>query len=363
MIQVQKRTVHSQHHRRCVDVKSVAFLQLSRLLAAGVSLTDALDDIRDAEGGRVSRRLWHDIGLAVRSGQYLSEALLESGFSAEKTVLALLRAGESSGDLEKACRAVNEYLQWHQNLRQRLITLLIYPLFSLAVLTGVTGFLFVSVVPSIQGFLTSAGGDLQWHTVALLAVSSWMSQHYGVAIVLGTVSISIVTGLALLNQHVRILFDALFLKIPVVGDVIIELSLSRYSQCCAQLYSSGVALESSLELAEETVSNGVVRTTLASARRSMMSGVSLADSLRVTKVLPSMFVRLIAVGERSGQLTAVLHQLGEQQSVNAEASIRRLEQLIGPALLLVVGSVLLWIVISVLGPVYNMAIVTVVGAA
>ncbi len=363
MIQTQHGTISVKRHRLRSDAKSIAFLQLSRLLTAGVALTDALDDLADADDSRVSRRLWAEVGYKVKSGQALSRALEASGFSAEKTVLALLRAGESSGDLDKACRAVNEYLQWHHNLRRRLITLLIYPLFSLGVLTGVTGFLFISVVPSIQGFLISTGGELQWHTRALLAVSTWMSQHYAMALLLVTFFAFAVSLLTLFSLRVRMMTDALILQTPLFGSVVIDLSLSRYARCCAQLYASGVALETSLELAEATVPNRVVCAALTSARHSMVSGTSLAESMQQTRVLPSIFIRLIAVGERSGQLASVLTQLSVQQSATAEASIKRMEQMIGPSLLLVVGAVLLWIVISVLGPVYNMAIATVVGAA
>ena len=363
MIQVQPRSISVQRHQLTADVKSVAFLQLSRLLIAGVSLSDALDDIRDSDESRVSRKMWAQVGLLVRSGESLSQSLSLTGFSTEKTALALIAAGENSGDLANACNAVHEFYRWQHNLGQRLVTLLIYPLFSLCVLVGVVGFLLVSVVPAIEGFLVSAGGELQWHTLVLLAVSDWVAQHYIAAVTAVAGMVAILFLFARFNQQVRYWIDAGLVKMPVIGKVISDLSLSRYARCCAQLYSSAVPLETSLKLAEATVANLHLRVALSKARHSMVSGLSLADSMRSTNVMPSLLVRLVAIGEHSGQLADVLTQFSEQQSATAESSIKRMEQLIGPALLLMVGSVLLWIVISVLGPVYNVAVEAVVGAA
>jgi len=118
-----------------------------------------------------------------------------------------------------------------------------------------------------------------------------------------------------------------------------------------------------MELAEGVVSNRVLRAELLNVRISVVAGTTLEQSMRDVPILPSLFTRLVAVGERTGQLATVLTQIGEHQSAAADASIRRLEQLLGPLVLSCVGVMLLWIVVSVLAPVYNMAIATVVRAS
>lgn len=352
----------SQKKWQRVDT-AIAFFQLSRMLSAGVSLSDALSDLAIIDNSARHHSMWKNVSKRVNAGSALSEALTATSGKTDKTLIALLKAGEAGGQLHIACNAIYEYLQWHHELRQRIYTLLIYPLFSFCVLVGVTGFLFISVVPSIKGFLVSSGGDLEWHTQALIGFSTWMSHYYlrtsGACFVFILV---MVLGLVC-SQRVRVLCHGCLLRLPLIGKLTIDLMLSRYASCCAQLYANGVALESAMELAEGTVKNHVMRTELSNARRAMVGGATLADAMSYVSILPPLFVRLVRVGEISGQLTDVLNQLSEHQSVRAEASIKRMEQLVGPLMLMVVGAMLLWIVVSILGPVYNMAIATVVGAA
>lgn len=342
---------------------ALAFFQLSRMLSAGVSLSDALCDLAMIDGSVNHRRLWKEVARRVSAGSLLSEALDVVPGTSDKTIIALLKAGEAGGQLHASCDAIYTYLQWHHDLRQRMYTLLIYPLFSFLILVGVTGFLFISVVPSIKVFLVSTGTDLEWHTLALIGLSAWMSHHY---LPLIGICLFIVLLMALglgVSYQARIVFHRSLLWLPVIGRLITDLTLSRYARCCAQLYVNGVALEVSMELAEGTVSNHVIRTELVRVRTAMVGGATLADSMSRASLLPSLFVRLVRVGELAGRLAEVLVQIGIHQSMTAEASIKRMEQLIGPIMLTLVGAMLLWIVVSVLGPVYNMAIASVVGAS
>ena len=341
---------------------ATAFYQLSRLLGAGVVMNDALDEVAMAGGARKARCQWMSVARGVSAGRDLSESLVTVFPGIDKTIIALICAGEASGKLQQACQAVSEHLQWQHELRHRIITILVYPLFSVCLLVLVTGFLFISVVPSIQGFLISAGGPLEWHTRLLIDTSSWLAQYYLHALTAGViiaVCISILLGVSL---YTRTLFDKCLLALPVLGKLIADLSLSRYARCSAQLYASGVSMERSLELAEDTVLNRVIKADLCQVRQRMVGGISLTDAMGKMSTMPAFVHRMIGIGERSGQVAEVMNTLAEQLGSSADASIKRLEQLIAPVIMLFVGLVLLWIVVSVLGPVYNMAISTVVEA-
>ncbi|MFK7859034.1 MAG: type II secretion system F family protein [Granulosicoccus sp.] len=362
MFQTIYNVVSFKSHKLQRAESAMAFFQLSRMLSAGVSLSDALHGLA-TDGAARDQPSWRSIASYVSAGKTLSEALDRKPLSTDKTVIALLKAGEAGGQLNAACEAIYEYLQWHHELRQRLFTLLIYPLFSLCVLVGVTGFLFISVVPSIKSFLLSSGNVLEWHTVALIGLSSWMSHFYLPALITCMALALLITLMFAFSQRLRLLCDKCVLRLPIIGRLITDIALSRYARCCAQMYANGVALESSMELAEGAVVNRVIRAELSHARITMIGGASLADSMRGVSLLPYLFTRLIAVGEYAGQLAEVLTQIGEHQSAAAEASIKRLEQLIGPLLLMIVGTMLLWIVVSILAPVYNIAIATVVSSS
>lgn len=342
---------------------AVAFYTLSRLLAAGVSLSDALEDLCSMTGSGDRQRLWKDVARSVSAGQKFSDAVAGSANGLDGPIVAFLKAGEANGQLDLACRSINQYLQWYRDLRERLLTILIYPLFTLCVLVSVCGFLLISVVPSIKGFLIGSGTQLEWHTLALLGLSEWIGQHYMAVLFVCLGLVSCLAFLITASQRVQRLFDNCLLHLPLLGQLIINLSISRYARVCSQLYTSGVPLEDALELAEKTVANQLLRTELGVARRKMLGGVTLAASLAGVEYLPALFIRLVAVGESSGQLAEALLHISEQQGAASQASISRLEQMIGPVLLMCVGSLLLWIVVSVLAPVYNVAITTVVGAS
>lgn len=339
-----------------------AFYQLSRLLGAGVVMSDALEEVARASGTRDGRNQWARVARKVSSGNDLSESLRAVFPNIDNTIVALIRAGEASGKLEHACQAVSDHLKWQYELRQRLVTLLIYPLFSVCLLLLVTGFLFVSVVPSVKGFLVSAGGELEWHTQLLIDTSSLFSQFYLHGLISVAISVAVVSTLMYVSLSMRTWADNMILVVPVIGTLVKELSLSRYAHCCSQLYSSGVSLERSLELAEAVVGNLIINSELCTVRRKMVGGTSLTESMRKMSTLPAIVSRMIYIGENSGQVAQVLSMLAVQLSTSADASIKRIEQLIAPVIMMFVGFVLLWIVVSVMGPVYNMAISTVLEA-
>ena len=340
-----------------------AFFQLSRLLSVGVTLDESLKQLCDCAGSRSAPRVWKNIALQVGRGRSLSDAIAASDYGHEKTLVSLLRAGEGSGQLDEACRSISDYLQWKHDMQKRMATILIYPLFSLFVLTGVTGFLFVSVVPAIKGFLESAGSQLDWHTLLLINTSTWLSEYSVTALVVVFFMWLLVAVIVRASPTARLVWHAAVIKVPVIGSLVVDLSLSRYSQCCGSLYGGGVVLESALELAEATVSNCALRKALQDARLKMIAGESLANSLRSGNMLPAYFSSLLQVGEYSGQLASIFLQIAEHRKADAENAIKRIEQLIGPVLLTLVGAMLLWIVVSVLGPVYSLAITTVVAAS
>jgi len=339
-----------------------AFYQLARLLDAGICLDESLVEVSSVSANRRVRHLWRRLARDVAAGKSLSDALPQVIPSIDTTVLAFVKAGETSGRIQQACQSANQHLRWQIALRQRLVTILIYPLFSVSLLIIVTGYLFVSVVPAIEGFLSSSSVDLAWHTHLLVRLSSWVSWFYANALTGSVLVIATSVTAVYRSRYLRAVIDKWMLYIPAVGTLVSELSLSRYTNCCAQLYSSGVALDQSMALAEATVNNAVIRSELTHVRASLVGGMSLGESMRKVSMLPAITSRMIQIGESAGQLAPVLTTLSELNRQSAEVAIKRLEQLIAPVLLLCVGLVLLWIVVSVLAPVYNLAIDTVMEA-
>lgn len=352
-------SINARHTERIAgsqDAVCLSLFHLHHLLAAGVGLGEALGELCALETSRRMRQVWRDVAARVEAGQSLSESMASWPRVFSALVVALIRAGEVNGQLAIACESGRELLEWNRIMRARMVTVLIYPIFATLVLMAVIAFLFISVVPSLESFLKAGEVGLAWHTRGLLMVSDWMGRLYLPLIgCLMLVFFSVIT-LRRCSAAFTLASDHCLLHLPVVGLLICELSLSRYSMVCGRLYRSGIELEQSLAISEALVGNTMLRQGLARARALMVAGTSLGDALSVATVIPGSFRRLLAAGESAGALGQALLQAGEQRQRHAQHLVERIERLVGPVALLVIGANLMWIVVSVLGPVYDSAI-------
>ncbi len=336
----------------------VAFFHMAYLLKAGVGIGDTLAELAATEKGRC--RFWRQISNSVNQGQSLSEAIEALPRIFNLQVVALIKAGESSGELATACHNCMNLLEWQQAVKSRLITVLIYPLFALIVLLCVVIFLLVYLVPAMSAFLVSGSSDVTWHAQLLFKLSDWLlSYSWLIPVVIAGLAFAFVACRSL-SPKLRVIADFWLLKMPLVGKLIADLELSRYCNACAHLYGAGVSLSDSMRIAEGVLSNYAIRYDLAKSRKLMLSGVTLAKALEEVASLPGIFRRVIAAGESTGALKEALLQASQYQQQQSDGTLERTEKLIAPVMLLLMGAVLLWLVTSLLGPVYHSAISTVV---
>ncbi len=363
MINIDRIDSRPNHPKRSIGADaslSVSLFHLTHLLQAGVGLDDALVSVSELESGYRMRRIWDDVSSRVNGGQPLSDAFAAWPIVFSSTVVTLVRAGEANGQLANACQQAMELMQWQSALKSRMATVLAYPMFALLVLGGVTGFLFVSVVPSMESFLVSSQTPLAWHSRWLIALSAWLSIYLLPTSAIVMSVCLLVVLIARLSDNCQRFWHHLQLKLPLLGPILTALSLSRYANVSARLYTSGVQLDQSLALAEGVITNSALRNQLEQVRLSMVSGTSLSRSLTPAGLVPVAFKKILTAGESSGALDQALRRASIQQQQQADMSIRRAEALTGPTLLLIIGSMLLWMVISILGPVYQSAIDVVV---
>jgi len=258
---LQVNFIRSGSHRgyRFRNDLCLSFFQLTQLLNAGFGIERAIHDLADLDVASSVRRLWLDISSRINSGQSLPDAMQHHQDAFDQTSIALIDAAHVNGQLSLACQSIHEYLQWQLDARSRMRTALIYPVFSLSVLLSVIVFLLVVVVPSMKGILLSGEASIAWHTQGLLWLSDWLTQYLLHSMVAASVLVGITHLCVKTLPTMRLIWDSLVLRLPLIGSLIVNLSLSRYSRCCAQLYGSSVSLERSLLLAEATVSNQTTR--------------------------------------------------------------------------------------------------------
>jgi type II secretory pathway component PulF len=347
----------------CHDIQSsliASFFHLAHLLEAGVGVDQSIKELIALESRWALRRVWRDVESSVVEGQALSGSMERWPGVFDSTLIAMLRSGETCGQLSSACQDCQQFLEWQQNIKARITTVLLYPVFALLIVFSVLGFLMVYLVPSLEGLLVSSGYEFPWHARILLALSQWIESY----LIHGVIGFSICVAMLCIARSMfsslRYSTDALLLRFPLFGSIILNLSLSRYCESCSRLYASGIGLADAMEKSEGFIKNWALRIQLRETRLSLMAGRSLSSALKMVPLLSNIHIQVICAGEASGKLAEALARSGNQQRRVSELRIERIEKMIGPVVLLLAGFSLSWIVLSLLGPIYQNAVNSVV---
>jgi len=345
----------------CADVHlSVAFFHLAHLLDAGLTIDDALEDLESLESIGRMKKVWRGLVSEVRGGNSLSSAMCYWPKVFSPSIRAVVGAGEAAGRLTIAIHEVEAMLSWQAELRGRLAAVLAYPVFAILVLLFVVFFLFTSVVPSLSDYLHAGDADLSWHTQSALVLSRTMVNLTWLRVLLIVFLVVLVSTVLCTATSLRRIRDALIIKTPLIGELLRSLWVSRYCQLVGQLYKAGVPLIDAMGYGEKAIGNQILLARWTNARHSIHQGTTLTNAFVNEPLVPLLFQRLIAVGESSGKLDVALLRCSEQLRRYTLYRIERVEKLTGPFMLCVVGLLLLWIVVSVLSPVYRTAIEVVV---
>lgn len=314
-------------------------LHLSQLLQADVPLICALKELAKLERSKVVRLSLQDMSLSVEQGESLSAAMSASPDLFSEEYIATVKAGEASGKLVQCLAQLSDTIRWQQVTVEQFKTVLTYPLFACLCLIGTLGFVLLYLVPAMLPLLTSEAAELPRHTKLLIWLSDALIAHW----------LLIVTTVIFTLYWVW----KTVLHRTVYGQVMIQLSLARYARTCGLLYESGVELSDALHIAQQLVKNQRLRQQLSTVRQLVLEGSSLAQALNQQSMLPALFTTMMSAGEQAGVIDVALRQAADQLQSSARFTIDRVERMLGPVLLLIMGAVLLWVVLSVLGPIYE----------
>jgi type IV pilus assembly protein PilC len=330
------------------------YVQLQTLLAAGVPLVEALTDIRD--GAAPGSALAQAVAITVQrieSGATLATALAEQPALADAQMLGLVRAGEASGSLNAVLERIVQMLKWRDELAAKIRKAVSYPAFTAAVVVGAVTFLMIYLVPQLVQFLRAMGQELPWQTRALIAVSDAFVHRwyliFGAPVALVVAAATAVRG----NPALRYRLDAALLRLPLAGTLLTKIELARFAATLALMYKSGIPLLDGLRQAEDAVVNRALREVLGRARRLIAQGAGLAEAFASLGLLPATLIRMLRVGERSGDLDRALDHVTYFYNRDVDETIERLQSKIEPTLTLILGLLLAWVLSAVLGPVYD----------
>jgi general secretion pathway protein F len=322
--------------------------QLATLVEAGLPLERALVVLGDVAGNRRLRQIVQEVTQSVRAGSTLADALARHHprpFS--RLYVNTVRAGERGGVLELALRRLAEHLESARELREAVVSALIYPALLLVVGTGAVIFLLTFVLPRFAVILADLGQTLPLPTRLMLGASEAFLTYWW-AIAGAALVVALAWQAVARSDAGRLRLDEAFLALPVAGEVFRKLEVGRAVRTLGTLLSSGVPLLGALDVAREGAGNRVVANALAAVHGGVKRGEGLARPMAETGAFPPLVVHMVRVGEETGRLDDMLARVAGAYEREVRVAVRRLVAMLEPAIIVVLGAVVLVIVLAIL---------------
>ena len=321
--------------------------ELSTLLHAGLTVDQALSFLLDVTENESQRRLIADLLEKIQGGSTLAAALDGHNSVFSKAYVSLVRAGETGNALNDVLAHLAEFLDRNQRLAEQVKSALIYPIMLMIMAALSIVVLLALVVPQFTPLFESAGAELPALTQVVVNLGDAAKHYWWLGLIM-TLGLLLLSKMTMQNPASRALIDRTLLKLPLVGDLIKKIDTARLARTVGTLLVNGVALPHALAIAKETMSNALLRDKLGETLSSVKEGKRIAASLQQDGMFPKLATHLIAVGERSGQLDAMLLKVAEIFDQEVTTTIERLMALLVPVLTICVGLVIAIIIGAIL---------------
>jgi general secretion pathway protein F len=328
--------------------------QLSTLISAGLPLVECLSALIDQVDSERTKSVLTQIRERVNEGSSLADALADHPKVFSELYANMVRAGEASGALDVVLLRLADYTESSATLRSKLRSALTYPAIMVVFGGGILFFLLSYVVPKITKLFQDSKQVLPLPTRMLMAVSqalaTWWPLLAGVVVVAGFALRSYAR-----TPHGRQRIDHWRLRAPVFGKLAQKIAVARFSRTLSTLLRSGIGLLPSLDIVKNVVDNRVLYDATEAARDAIREGQSIAPPLKKSGIFPPLMIHMIAVGERSGQLEEMLFKTAEAYEADVDTTIATLTTLLQPVITVTMGAVVLFIVLSILLPIFQMS--------
>jgi general secretion pathway protein F len=340
---------------KAVKVADLSLLtrQLSTLLGAGLPLEEALKGVAEQTEKSHVKSILLGVRSRVLEGHTLANSLNQFSRAFPELYRATVAAGEHSGKLDLVLNRLAEYTEKQHQMRQKIRQALVYPSMMLVVSISIVTFLLIYVVPKMVGVFTETGQQLPIATVILLAISNSI-KSYGGYFLAAFVALFFIVQRGLKKRSFRIRWQLFWLRVPVLGKTMRVINAARFSRTFGILFAAGVPVLEAMTAAAHLIIILPMRDAVEQAISRVREGTSISRALQQTGYFPPMVIHLIASGEASGQLEFMLEKGSEQLENDVSGLIENLLTLFEPVMILVMGGVVLFIVIAILLPIFNL---------
>jgi len=327
--------------------------QFATLVRAGLTIEECLNVLIEQTDSAGARRLLAEVRSRVLEGQSLSRGLAAFPGAFPQIYRAMIEAGEHSGKLGDVLERLADYTENRESLRNTMVTAFIYPALLTTVALLVVGGLLVYVVPQVTRVFTNIGQALPLATRILIALSDF-ARESGLFALAAVVGAFVAGRLALRDEARRARWHRWLLRLPLAGRLIRGVNAARFADTLGILTTAGVPLLASLQSAAAVLTNLPMRAAVEEAVRRVREGAALAPALGAAKLFPPLVIHLIASGEATGRLDTMLARAAEAQSRELDNWVRRLTALLEPLLIVIMGAIVLFVVVAILLPIFEM---------
>jgi len=333
---------------------AVTTRQFSALISAGLPLEASISALSEqSEDPRLKEAL-SQVKERVSEGSSLANALQDHKRIFSDLYINIVKAGEASGSLDVVFLRLADFLEKQAELVSKVRSALIYPIFMFFVGSGVLFFMMTYVIPKIARIFEESDKALPLITTILIGMSSFISRHMFLILILVAGGIF---GLIryLQTEKGKKFRDRLVLKLPIFGKLASMVAISRFTRTLGTLIGSGIPLLEALEIGQAVMGNSVFSEALEDVRVNVREGSSLAVPLRNSGVFPPLVTRMIAVGERTGEMESMLNKIADIYDMQVDTTLATLTSLLEPVMILFIGAIMGFIVFAILLPIFDLS--------
>lgn len=335
------------------DELGTTIRQISILLRAGIPLVEGLHSLAEQARLGVLRRCLESVANDVSQGASLSEAFVKHPDIFPQLAVDMAKIAEAGGDLAESMARLADHIESGAEIRRKVRSALAYPIVIVMISIATVILMVTFILPRFMQLFSRMGAKLPWTTKLLMSISHLLtSQWY--FFVAGT--LLAIWGARHFGSTPmgRQRIDAALLKLPLLGDVVSKIVLSRTMASMATLLGSGVPMVSTLETSASAANNVIVKEAILKAARAVAEGTTTSQALKATGVFPPLVLQMVASGEKTGELPAMLDYVGALYTRETDAKVKSLTSVIEPIMIVVLGAIVGFIAISVIVPIYSL---------
>ncbi len=328
--------------------------QFSVMIDAGLPLVQCLEILASQQENKFFQKVLTTTRSQVEGGATLSAAMRSSPKVFDALYVNMVEAGETGGILDTILQRLSTYIEKNVKLQRAVKSALVYPVGVLTVAAGVITLLLWKVVPIFATLFTGLGVDLPLPTKIVIAMSNFVGSIFGLLIVVGIAGSIFGLKVWYGTPQGRLALDTIILKLPVLGILMRKIAVARFTRTLGTLISSGVPILEGLDITAKTSGNAVVERALQKVRKSLEEGKSLTEPLKESEVFPGMVTQMIAVGEQTGAMDAMLQKIADFYEDEVDAAVKDLLTALEPIMIVFLGLVVGGVVISMYLPLFSL---------